>query len=100
MYVLRKPLTAKWTKILPHVNDTILLITGITLAVQLQQYPFVHHWLTVKIVCLLLYILLGMVAMKWRHGQLAGFASWLLAILVFSFMVSVALTKNTFGIFY
>lgn len=99
-YVLKKPLTAKWTKILPHVNDSILLFSGIILAVQIQQYPFVHHWLSVKLGCLILYILLGMVAMKWQVGKVAGFISWFLAMLVFSFMVSVAISKHTYGFFY
>ena len=93
-------MTAKWIKILPHINDTVLLLTGVTLAIQIQQYPFTHHWLTVKIICLLAYILLGMVAMKWAVNKPKGLISWLLAIAIFGFMVSVATNKNTAGIFY
>ena len=53
----------KWVRIVPHLNDTILLITAITLAVSLQQYPFVHHWLSAKVFALLAYIVLGMYAL-------------------------------------
>ena len=100
IYILKNQLTAKWIKILPHVNDTIVLLSGITLAVQVQQYPFVHHWLTVKIICLLTYILFGMIAMKWSVNKTNGFIAWLLAIVIFAFMVSVAISKNSAGIFY
>lgn len=99
IYILKTPLTAKWTKILPHVNDTVLLLTGIAMAVQLQQYPFVHQWLTIKLGCLLAYILLGMVAMKWQLNKPAGIMAWILAICVFAYMVSVALTKSSSGFF-
>jgi len=100
IYILKKQLMAKWIKILPHVNDTILLLTGITLAIQIQQYPFIHHWLTVKIICLLAYIMLGMIAMRWSTNKTKGFIAWLSAIAIFTFMLSVAITKNSAGIFY
>ena len=54
----------KWVKILPHVNDTILLISAIMLAISIEQYPFVHGWLTAKFVALIIYIILGMFALK------------------------------------
>lgn len=100
IYVLKKQLAAKWIRILPHINDTILLLTGITLAIQIQQYPFIHHWLTVKIICLLAYIMLGMIAMKWGVNKTKGFIAWLSAIAIFGFMVSVAISKNSAGVFY
>ena len=99
LYALKNNLSARWIKILPHVNDTVLLITGILLAVQLQQYPLVHDWLTVKIICLLIYIGLGFSAMKWHKSTKAGLLSWVCAIIVFVYMVSVAITKTPYGIF-
>ena len=99
IYVLKKQLTARWLKILPHLNDTILLVTGITLAIQTQQYPLVQGWLTVKIICLLAYIVLGMLAMKWFAATRPGLISWFGAIAVFIFMISVAITRNPAGLF-
>lgn len=99
LYALKNDLTARWIKILPHVNDTVLLITGITLAIQLQQYPLVLSWLTVKIVCLLIYIGLGFSAMKWHRKTKIGLLNWLIAIVVFSFMISVALNRHPAGLF-
>ena len=100
VYFFNKQLTAKWVKILPHVNDTILLVSGITLAVQTQQYPFVQHWLTVKIICLVGYILLGMVALKWSINTRKGFVAWISAVSLFFFMLSVAMTRHGAGLFY
>lgn len=55
-----------WVRIVPHVNDTLLLAAAIWMTVLLQQYPGTHAWLTVKLAALLVYIGLGMVAL--RHG--------------------------------
>ena len=38
---------------LPHVNDTLLLLAAIGLSVVQQQYPFVHGWVTAKVLGLL-----------------------------------------------
>ena len=54
----------RWVRIVPHVNDTLLLTSGIILAVLLQQYPLVHGWLTAKFFALILYIVLGAYALK------------------------------------
>jgi uncharacterized membrane protein SirB2 len=84
----------RWMKWVPHANDTLLLVFGVWLAIMLQQNPLVQTWLSVKLAALLLYILLGMVVMKWasqRHWQLAA---WLAALLVYSYMISVAVTKQ------
>ena len=99
IYLLKKQLTARWLKVVPHINDSVLLITGITLAIQVQQYPLVHGWLTVKIACLLSYIVLGMLAMKWFKATKTGLLSWLSAIAIFIYMLSVALTRHPAGLF-
>lgn len=93
-YILGKQQTSRWLKIVPHVNDTVLLVTGISLSIHIQQYPFVYGWLTAKLACLVIYIVLGMLAMKWYKGTRAGLFSWIAAILVFLYMISVALSKS------
>lgn len=100
LYALKRDLTARWIKFLPHINDTVLLITGIILAVQLQQYPLSHDWLTVKIICLLIYIGLGFSAMKWHKATSKGMLSWFAAIGVFAYMLTVALNHHPMGIFH
>ena len=84
----------RWKKWLPHVNDTILFILGIVLMLTIQQYPLVDAWLTAKLTALIVYILLGMVVMKWARQQRSQFVAWLGALVVFAYMVGVAITKQ------
>ncbi len=87
-------LQARWVRIVPHVNDTLLLASGIGLAVLIQQYPLVHGWLTAKFFALILYIVLGTFALKRGKTQGQRIAAWVAALLVFGYMVSVALTHD------
>ena len=57
-------LRALWVRVLPHVIDTSLLASAIALVVISHQYPGQQSWLTAKIIALLLYIGLGMIALK------------------------------------
>jgi len=90
----------KWVKIVPHINDTILLGTAIALAVSIGQYPFVDAWLTVKLLALVAYIFLGIEALHLAKTNIGRSAAWLAALIVFLFIVSVALTKMPFGFLY
>ncbi len=94
MMTASRRLQARWVRIVPHINDTLLLTSGISLAVLLQQYPLVHGWLTAKFFALILYIVLGTYALK--HGKTQGqrIAAWIAALLVFGYMVAVAITHD------
>ena len=87
-------LRAKWVKVVPHINDTLLLVSAIILAVQMSQVPFVHGWLTAKVLGLLVYIGLGMVALRFGKTKPVKALAFLSAIAVFVYIVLVALTKN------
>ena len=84
-------------KILPHVNDTLLLGSALVLMFMSAQYPFVLDWLTAKVLALLVYILLGMVALRWGRTRGVKLAAWLLALLTFGYILSVALTRSVTG---
>ena len=92
-------LKLRWVKVLPHVIDTILLTSAITLVAMIQQYPGFNIWISAKIGALLLYILLGMVAFRFGKTQKIKTISWILAQIVFFYIVLVALTKNPTLIF-
>jgi uncharacterized membrane protein SirB2 len=84
----------RWIKVAPHLIDTVLLASAVYLAINSQQYPIANHWLTAKIIGLLLYIGFGMIVMRFAANlrqQLFGFA---MALLSFTYIVSVALTRN------
>jgi uncharacterized membrane protein SirB2 len=92
-------LKLRWVKILPHVIDTILLVSAIALVAMIQQYQGFNIWISAKIGALLLYILLGMVAFRFGKTQKIKTISWILAQIVFFYIVLVALTKNPTLIF-
>lgn len=89
-------LRQRWVRIVPHVIDTVLLTSAILLALLSAQYPGVHDWLTAKIVALLLYIALGTVAIKRGTTKTIRGIAWLAAIVVFGYIVAVALSRNPF----
>ncbi len=86
----------RWVRVLPHVVDTFLLASAVALAAMLAQYPFVHGWLTAKVIGLALYIVLGMVALKLGATLRVRIAAWLVAQAVFAYVVAVAITKNPY----
>ena len=87
-------LQKRWVKILPHVIDTALLVSAITLAIYIQQSPLQDSWLTAKVTGLLVYIGLGMVAMRFGKTRQIRIAAWVAAETVFFYIVLVALTKS------
>lgn len=82
---------------LPHVVDSVLLLSALALAWQLRLDPLATPWLLAKIVGLFAYIGLGVLAL--RHGRSRGqrAAAWLTALGVFGYIVSVAVTKHPAG---
>jgi uncharacterized membrane protein SirB2 len=87
-------LTSRWIRITPHVVDTVLLTSAIALAVLIEQYPLVDAWLTAKFFGLLAYIVLGMIALQPRRAPALRFSAFCGALLVFAYIVSVAMTKS------
>ena len=87
-------LQRRWVKIVPHAVDTLLLAAAIWMTMLIHQYPGTHAWLTAKLAALLVYIGLGMVAL--RHGKTrhTRIAAWAAAQAVFLYIVAVALTRN------
>lgn len=87
-------LQQRWTKIAPHINDTLLLSCAVYLIMTTGQYPFTDHWLTAKFIALLVYIATGTIAIK--RGKTAGIRLLfsLLAVATFSYIVAVAVTRT------
>lgn len=86
-------------KSLPHVVDSVLLLSALTLAWMLRLSPTAAPWLMAKIVALLVYIALGMIALKPGRPKPVRAAAWLGALATFGYIVSVAITKNPAGAF-
>jgi uncharacterized membrane protein SirB2 len=84
---------------LSYTIDTVLLTAALMLVTILHQYPFVQAWLTVKVLLLVVYILLGSLAL--RRGRTQSQRAWCLAaaLLVYLFIVSVARAHHPLGSF-
>ena len=87
-------LRKKWVRVLPHIIDTTLLVSAILLALQIQQYPFVHGWLTAKVLALVAYIVIGVVGLKYGKTKKIRVIAWLVAMSIFGYIVLVALTRQ------
>jgi uncharacterized membrane protein SirB2 len=84
---------------LTYTVDTVLLTAALMLVTILHQYPFVQAWLTVKVLLLVVYIVLGTFALKRASTQRARLVCAIAALLVFGMVVSIARTHNPLGVF-
>jgi uncharacterized membrane protein SirB2 len=96
MFMQSPLLGKKWLKISPHIINTLMLVSGIALALQLQINPAEHSWLAAKLIAIALFIALGIALVK-LSNPLAKKILWFDALIVFGYIVSVAITKNPLG---
>lgn len=87
-------LQRRWVRTMPHVVDTLLLASAVTLAAWSAQYPFQLSWLTAKVLALLAYIVLGSVALKYGRSKPVRAAAFAGALACFGYIAGVALTKH------
>lgn len=66
---------------IPHVNDTVLLLAAVGLLLVSGWMPFVHHWLTLKVVLLVGYIAAGIIALKPGYSVKARITAAVLALM-------------------
>ncbi len=95
-------LHARWVRTriartLPHVVDTVLLASAIGLAWWLRLNPIDTPWLLAKIVGLLLYIALGMVALRQALPRAIRAAAFVAALLCFAQIAAMARAKSVAG---
>jgi uncharacterized membrane protein SirB2 len=99
MFTANALLNSRSAKTLPHIIDTVLLGSAVGMLLIWHASPFSMGWLSAKIVALLVYIGLGMVALRFGKTRRVRVSSWLLALLVAAYIVAVALTKSAQGFF-
>ena len=102
LWMLTAPdkLQNKWVKTVPHIVDAVLLSSALLMLFQLQLSIFENNWLIAKISALAIYILLGMLALKPGRPKLIRGIAWVSGMIIFIYIVSVALTKSVAGFFY
>ena len=86
-------------RFLSYTIDTVLLTAALMLATILHQYPFVQGWLTVKVLLLVVYVVLGSLALKRGTTRAARAWSFAAALLVYGFIISVARAHDPRGVF-
>lgn len=89
-------LKARLVRIFPHVVDTLLLGSALTMAYLSGQYPFAQGWLTAKLFGLLAYIACGTMALKRGKTKRTRVIFLCLAVLSYAYIVSVALTRSPY----
>lgn len=84
---------------LPHVVDTVLLTTALMLTTVIRQYPFSTGWLTVKVVVLVAYVVLGSIALKRGRTRAVRVTAFVAALATIGFLVTVARAHHPLGVF-
>ena len=78
----------KLNKTAPHIIDTLFLATGVALTFTINQYPFSTAWLTAKIAGLLVYIVLGMLAMSGKVSRPWRVTAFLAAVSTYAWILT------------
>ncbi len=81
-------------RVLPHIIDTILLLSALILVVISGQYPFVVPWVTAKVFALLAYIGLGISLMRADTDKRGRVVLYTLSLISGVYILLVAMTKN------
>lgn len=80
--------------------DSVLLIAALMLASMLPSAAFANGWLSVKLVLLVIYVVLGSFALKRARSLKGRWFSFFAALGIYFFMLSVARTHQPLGWFY
>lgn len=79
---------------LSYAIDTTLLTAALMLITILHQYPFVQAWLTAKVLLLVLYIVLGVYALRRGPTLRTRAVCFVAALAVFLTIAGIALAHN------
>lgn len=93
----------KWANAAPlrylsYTIDTVLLTAALMLLTALKLNPFVVPWLSVKLALLVVYVVLGSLALKRARSRRARALFYAAALATFGFMYFVARAHHPLGI--
>ncbi len=92
---LKRPIV----RILPHVNDTILLVSAVWAGALINQYPFFNSWLTAKLLGTLVYIVFGAIALTYGRTRTQRVVAFAAALVAFAYIVSVSVCRSSIACF-
>ncbi len=81
----------------PHIVDTVLLASAVTMVWLLGLSPIAQPWLAAKLIGLVCYIGLGMVALRFGSTKKVRRIAFAGALVTLAYIVSVALSRDTKG---
>ena len=87
-------LSRRLVRIVPHVVDTVLLLSGVGLILTLHLAVMSQPWLLAKFAALLVYIALGTVALRPGRPRRTRAIAFFLALVTFAYVVAAALGKS------
>ena len=80
-----------------YTVDTVLLTAALMLVSILPAAMFANHWLSVKLVLVVAYVVLGMLALKRARTPRARFICYLAALVVFAIVIGIARRHSPLG---
>jgi len=86
-------------RLLSYTIDTVLLTAALMLMTIVQQYPFVDAWLTMKVLLLVAYIVLGLIAFRFARTPSGRVGAFVVALCVYGYIISVAWAHDPLGVF-
>lgn len=94
MLVDSKKLQQPVARIAPHIIDTVFFLAGIGLIWLLHLEPLKQPWLIAKFTGLIVYVLLGTIAIRRGPTKQIRTIALVGAVAVFAYIVGVALTRS------
>ncbi len=93
---------ARWAMAAPvrwssYTIDTVLLLAALALTTIVHQYPFVNGWLTAKVCWLVVYVLLGTLALKRGRTPAVRRTCFVAALVVYAYIISIAIAHDPAG---
>ena len=79
-------------KFFPHVVDTVLLVSGLSIAIIFYGAFYHQSWLLLKLFALLVYIVVGSFALTYGKTKKIRIIAFVLARGVFFFIITLSIT--------
>ena len=86
-----------WLSYTSYGVDTLLLTAALMLTSIIHQYPFQTPWLTMKVVLLVLYVVLGSIALKRGRTRGIRVTAFVAALLTVAMLFTVARAHHPLG---
>jgi uncharacterized membrane protein SirB2 len=84
-------LARRWVRIVPHVNDTLLLAAAIYLATVAWGW---QPWIAAKVTALVAYVVLGSIALRRGRTRAVRATAFFGALVAVGYIVAVAFAKR------